>query len=207
MKTKICIVDIGTGNVSSVANTLKYMKYDFKISLKKNDLNDSSHIILPGVGSYKNFMNKLIEKDVIQILTKNVIGNGKPFLGICVGMQILSDYGYEFKKTKGLSWIPGNVKLMKVKKNLLPHIGWNNINIKQLNHPLLSGLDEKSNFYFVNSYQFEPKNNKNIIATSNYEKDFCSIIFNENIFGTQFHPEKSQKAGLKFINNFVNLKC
>jgi glutamine amidotransferase len=207
MKKKICIIDLGTGNVASVANTLKHMNHEFKISINKIDLNNSSHIILPGVGSYKNFMKKINTKNIINILKENVIHKGKPFLGICVGMQVLSEYGFEFEKTKGLSWIPGNVKKIKVKNKLLPHIGWNSIDIKKSNHPLFYNLNYKSNFYFVNSYQFQPKNKENILATTMYEKEFCSIISKNNIFGTQFHPEKSQKVGLQFINNFINLKC
>jgi glutamine amidotransferase len=207
MKKKICIIDLGTGNVASVANTLKHMNHEFKISINKIDLNNSSHIILPGVGSYKNFMKKINTKNIINILKENVIHKGKPFLGICVGMQVLSEYGFEFEKTKGLSWIRGNVKKIKVKNKLLPHIGWNSIDIKKSNHPLFYNLNDKSNFYFVNSYQFQPKNKENILATTMYEKEFCSIISKNNIFGTQFHPEKSQKVGLQFINNFINLKC
>lgn len=207
MKKKICIIDLKTGNVASIANALKYMNYDFKISINKIDINNSSHIILPGVGSYKNFMKKINEKNIIGILEKNIIKKGKLFLGICVGMQVLSEYGYEFKKTKGLSWIPGNVKKIKVKNSPLPHIGWNDINIKKIKHPIFYNLNDKSNFYFVNSYQFQPKNKENILATTIYEKEFCSIISKNNIFGTQFHPEKSQKVGLQFIKNFINLKC
>lgn len=207
MKKKICIIDLQTGNVASIANTLKYMNYDFKISINKIDINNSSHIILPGVGSYKNFMKKINEKNIIGILENNIIKKGKLFLGICVGMQVLSEYGYEFEKTKGLSWISGNVKKIKVKNNLLPHIGWNDINIKKINHPIFFNLNDKSNFYFVNSYQFQPKKKENILATTIYENEFCSIISKNNIFGTQFHPEKSQKVGLQFIKNFINLKC
>lgn len=181
MKKKICIIDLQTGNVASIANTLKYMNYDFKISINKIDINNSSHIILPGVGSYKNFMKKINEKNIIGILENNIIKKGKLFLGICVGMQVLSEYGYEFEKTKGLSWISGNVKKIKVKNNLLPHIGWNDINIKKINHPIFFNLNDKSNFYFVNSYQFQPKKKK-IFLLQQYMKMSFVLSFRKIIY-------------------------
>ena len=117
-------------------------------------------------------------------------------------MQILSSYGYEFEKFKGLNWIPG--KVCKIDNHKLPHIGWNDIQIKK-NSVLLNNLDVDYNFYFVNSFQFIPDNKENVISITNYQQDFCSIIQRENIFGVQFHPEKSQKAGQLLIKNFLDL--
>lgn len=201
-KYNICILNYGSGNITSIYNAIKFLGYRCKVSNNKTDIKNSSHLILPGVGSYSNVMSKInknLPYDIIQNVTLN---KKKPFLGICVGMQILSDFGYEFTKTKGLGWISGEVKKINVKNKRLPHIGWNKIEL-QKTIPLMKGLD-KNYFYFVHSYIFRPKYKKNIISYSSYEKKFVSIISNENIYGIQFHPEKSQVNGLQFLYNFVN---
>ena len=198
---KVCIFDYGSGNVASVFNVIKFLGYDCKITNDLDYIKNSSHIILPGVGSYSAAMKKIKKKISIIDLEHEVIKKKKPFLGICVGMQILSSYGYEFEKFKGLNWIPG--KVCKIDNHKLPHIGWNDIQIKK-NSVLLNNLDVDYNFYFVNSFQFIPDDKDNIISTTNYQQDFCSIIQRENIFGVQFHPEKSQKAGQLLIKNFLN---
>ncbi len=202
MKKKICILDYGSGNVASVYNMINFLGFECKITNENDYLEKSSHIILPGVGSYSAAMKKIKKKIFLKNLEKQVLKNNKPFLGICVGMQILSTKGYEFEICDGFGWIPGTVRKIKNKK--LPHIGWNNINLKN-NSPLLKDLDMDQNFYFVNSYQFVPRNNEDVVSTTNYEEDFCSIIQKNNIFGVQFHPEKSQKAGQLLIKNFINL--
>ena len=202
MKKKICILDYGSGNVASVYNMINFLGFECKITNENDYLEKSSHIILPGVGSYSAAMKKIKKKIFLKNLEKQVLKNNKPFLGICVGMQILSTTGYEFEICDGFGWIPGTVRKIKNKK--LPHIGWNNINLKN-NSPLLKDLDMDQNFYFVNSYQFVPRNNEDVVSTTNYEEDFCSIIQKNNIFGVQFHPEKSQKAGQLLIKNFINL--
>ncbi len=199
---KVCIIDYGSGNVASVFNVIKFLGYDCKITNDLDYIKNSSHIILPGVGSYSAAMKKIKKKISIIDLEHEVLKKKKPFLGICVGMQILSSYGYEFEKFKGLDWIPG--KVCKIDSHKLPHIGWNNIQIKKKS-VLLNNLDADYNFYFVNSFQFIPDDKEDIISITNYQQDFCSIIQRENIFGVQFHPEKSQKAGQLLIKNFLDL--
>ena len=199
----VSILNFGSGNLKSVYNLISYLGYDCKITIDKNYINASTHIILPGVGSYSGLMSK-IKKNDLDLLSEQVHIKKKPFLGICVGMQILSTSGNEFIESKGLNWIDGNVE--KIENDKLPHVGWNNILIKK-NSVLTKNLDDESNFYFLNSYHFKPKDTKHIIAETSYKQSFCSIVEKENIFGVQFHPEKSQKAGQLLLNNFLNIRC
>lgn len=199
---KICILDYGSGNSMSVYNAIKFLKYKVTLSNKVDDIKKSTHLILPGVGSFKKTMEKIKKKLPLKIITEQVLNQKKPILGICVGMQVLSNYGYEFEKYTGLGWIPGEVKILKKKPNKIPHVGWNNLDIKKENK-ILNGIDSKDNLYFVHSYKFNTKNKENILCTSNYNEDFCSIIYHKNIYGFQFHPEKSQISGLKLLKNFV----
>lgn len=197
----IAILNFGSGNLNSVYNIIDYLGYDCKITSDKSYINASTHIILPGVGSYSGVMKK-IEKNDIDLLNEQVHIKKKPFLGICIGMQILSTVGDEFGKQKGLNWIEGNVT--KIESDILPHVGWNNILIKK-NSNLTKNLDDESSFYFVNSFHFKPKNTDYIIAETFYGHSFCSITEKGNIFGVQFHPEKSQKAGQLLLNNFLTI--
>ncbi len=197
----ICILDYGSGNVMSVLNAFLSLGYNATISNQNNIIINSSHIVLPGVGSYGSSMEKLKKKLDISIIQKQVHEIKKPFLGICVGMQLLSDFGNEFKNTKGLGWIQGHVDKINTKKKL-PHIGWNKIKILK-NSKLLDKINDKMYFYFVHSYRYNCKNEKNIIANTEYDSFFPSIINLKNIFGVQFHPEKSQKAGLLLLKNFI----
>lgn len=199
---KICILDYGSGNSMSVYNAIKFLNYKVTLSSKINDIKTSSHLILPGVGSFKKTMEKIKKKLPLKVITDQVLNKKKPILGICVGMQILSSYGYEFEKYAGLGWIPGEVKILKNKPNKIPHVGWNNLNIMK-KHKILNNLDGRDNLYFVHSYKFNAKNKQNKLCTTNYNEDFCSIIYHENIYGFQFHPEKSQISGLKLLKNFI----
>lgn len=194
---KICLIDVGSGNIGSLSNMLNYLKIKHVISNNSEDINNSSHYILPGVGSFKNVMENLSKKISIKNLEKNVFKKQKPILGICVGMQIFAKFGYEDEKTKGLNWIDGEVK--KLNNKMLPHMGWNNVKLKFNNKFFQSENDE---FYFVHSYHFLPKKKKNLLGITNYGVEFCSSIIQENIIGVQFHPEKSQTAGLNLIKNF-----
>ena len=201
-KYNICILNYGSGNITSIYNAIKFLGYPCKVSNIKSDIKNSTHLILPGVGSYSNAMNKIQKNLPNEIIQNEVLNKKKPFLGICVGMQILSDFGYEFTKTKGLGWIAGEVKKINLKKYRLPHIGWNKI-VLEKKIPIMKDLNENY-FYFVHSYEFKPKYKKNIISYSQYEKKFVSIVSFENIYGIQFHPEKSQVNGLQFLYNFIN---
>ena len=198
----VCILDYGSGNVKSVFNLLETFNVKTIISNKAVDFEKASHFILPGVGSFGAAMEKINANIPLEELKKDVFVNKKPFLGICVGMQVLADFGNEFGRHKGLGWISGEVK--KLETDLpLPHMGWNNTNIIQ-NSPLVAGINEKADFYFVHSYAFFPTDQKEVTARTTYGENFASIIQKDNIFGVQFHPEKSQSAGRILISNFLN---
>ena len=201
---KVCIINTESGNQRSVYNAIKDLNYSIKISNDKKDLEESTHLILPGVGAYKNLMSKINKQKLIEVLFDQIMIKKKPFLGICVGMQILSSFGYEFEENPGLNFIKGQVVKLGTKSLRLPHVGWNNLKIKK-NSDLFNGLEDETYFYFVHSYVFEVENDKDILSVTNYDKDFVSSVQKENIFGVQFHPEKSQKSGLLFLKNFINL--
>jgi len=200
---KICILDYGSGNVGSISNLLKYLKYDSVISNNIEEIKNASHVILPGVGSFGSSMSKINEKIPINILKHEIVQKGKPFLGICVGMQVLTESGFENGNYKGLGWIKGTVRKLEAKNLPLPHIGWNNIRVS-INNLLTKNLEDIDDFYFVHSYHCEI-DNKYIISNTTYGQTFCSMLNYNNIYGVQFHPEKSQKAGLKIIKNFINI--
>ncbi|OGG87253.1 imidazole glycerol phosphate synthase, glutamine amidotransferase subunit [Candidatus Kuenenbacteria bacterium RIFCSPHIGHO2_02_FULL_39_13] len=205
MDKKICILDYGSGNVKSVFNIVGSIVQNTVISNKADDIRTASHIILPGVGSFGAAMEKIRHKIPLDILTKEVLSKKKPFLGICVGMQVLAAKGFEFGDHPGLGWISGVVDKLDSGQLPLPHIGWNNIDIIN-SHPLLQGLNNNQDFYFVHSYVFQTSNQENIIATTQYGQRFNSIISKENISGVQFHPEKSQKAGKLLLSNFFQMR-
>ena len=199
----VCILDYGSGNVSSVFNLVDYLGYKVKISNKEKDLINSSHIILPGVGSFGGSMKKINSKIPTDLLKEQLFLKHKPFLGICVGMQVLSERGYEFGENDGLSIIKGSVEKLDCKNFPVPHIGWNEIKIQKQSE-LFKNMHEINDFYFVHSFEFKASDTNNIISTTNYGNDFVSAVQKENIFGVQFHPEKSQKAGQLLIKNFLN---
>ncbi len=203
MKCKICIADYGCGNTKSIFNAIKYLGYKTIISGKNKDISESSHLILPGVGSFSNAVDKIKSNLDLKFIKKNIFEDNKPILGICVGMQALGTYGFEFKKCKGLDWIEGKVTRMKNNPNILPQIGWNNLNIISKNNKLFDNIDERDFFYFVHSFKFNPKNKKEILANTKYNEIFSSVILKKNIIGVQFHPEKSQISGLKLLKNFI----
>jgi len=203
MKKKICILDYGSGNVTSVYNALKKLGFFVKISNKKHNIRDASHLILPGVGSFEQAMKKINATLPVEFIENQVFNKLKPFLGICVGMQVLAEKGYENKETKGLNWIKGHVDLLKVKKLPLPHVGWNNLSKKKY-FKILENYNEEEDMYFVHSYVFRCKNSKNVVATCRYGEEFSAIIQDENILGFQFHPEKSQNVGMNLLKNFIN---
>ena len=199
---KVCILDYGSGNVGSVYNLLNRLNYKVKISNDSNDIKNATHLILPGVGAFKESIEKIKMNIPIDLLNNEIKVKKKFFLGICVGMQVLADKGFEFGENDGLGWIKGTVKKLKAK--VLPHIGWNNIQIKKKS-PIFSNLEDFKDFYFVNSYVFNVTDKNLIISETKYEEVFCSAVQKDNIFGVQFHPEKSQKAGMKLLENFVKI--
>ena len=199
---KVCILDYGSGNVASVYNLINRLGYDINISNKPTDIKKSSHLILPGVGAFGSSIKKIKSNISIDLLHDEVQVKKKPFLGICVGMQVLAEKGLEFGEHDGLGWIEGVVEKLSAK--VLPHVGWNNIEIKK-NSSIFKNIKNASDFYFVNSYALKVKDSNFIIAETTYENKFCSAVQKENIFGVQFHPEKSQKMGQLIIDNFLKI--
>ena len=207
---KVTIVDYSSGNISSVINSFKEVAQNKAIIEVTSDLNkikSSDKIVLPGQGSFKSCVDALNKiSGLNDTLNEFVIVNKKPLLGICVGLQMFADVGYEETETKGLGWISGKVSKIDNQngKFKLPHIGWNQINILK-DSKIFKQVENNSHMYFVHSYEFLPKDNKVISATTDYSTKVVCSVEKENIFGTQFHPEKSDKTGLKIINNFINL--
>ena len=211
MNKNVAIIDYGLGNILSaqqsflkVANE-NNLKANVIITNKPADIAESTHIVLPGQGAFESCMKGLSSiPRMINELTKSVIINKIPFLGICVGMQLLANISYENGEHKGLGWIEGQIKKLSVNNLKLPHTGWNEVKIINDNNKLIEGK-KLNDYYFVHSYFFDSKHNKNIIGTTNYGKDFTSFVSKENIYGVQFHPEKSSKQGLELIKNFLKL--
>lgn len=200
----ICILDYGSGNVGSVYNVIKFLGHTAVISNKSEDIINSSHLILPGVGAFPSSMKKILSSIPIDILEDEVLKKGKPFLGICVGMQVLATKGFEKNECKGLGWIDGKVEKIDSAKLALPHIGWNNIEFIR-DSSLSNSFNDIKDFYFVHSYCFNEENCQNSVAKVTYGTEFNAIIQRDNIFGFQFHPEKSQRAGQLILNNFLKI--
>ena len=206
---KIAIINYGYGNLHSVNQAFKKANNDFDLNAEievtnnPNEINKADKIVLPGVGSFTDCLNAIRSIDgIYESLQEQVINKKKYFMGICVGMQLLADIGYENKKNDGFGWVSGTVEKMKVPLDFkIPHMGWNTIQFK--NNDLFKDIDENSDFYFVHSYEFKTVD-ENILATTNYASKVTAAIKKDNIFGTQFHPEKSHKNGQKLIKNFIN---
>ena len=203
---KIVIIDLEIGNVGSVKRAFENFGLNSKIEKKLSNIDQITHLVLPGVGSYDLGMKKInknkIKESIIELATVHKI----PILGICLGMQLLATVGFENnKKTYGLNLIPGRVEKIKILgNNKLPHIGWNEVKYKKENI-LFNNIPSSSNFYFVHSYKFIAENSEVEIAKTKYCESFCSAINHKNLYGVQFHPEKSLDAGLQIIKNFSNL--
>ena len=207
---KVTIVDYSSGNISSVINSFKEVaqnKATIEVTSDLNKIKSSDKIVLPGQGSFKSCVDALNKINGLNdSLNKFVMEDKKPLLGICVGLQMFADVGYEETETKGLGWISGKVSKIDNQngKFKLPHIGWNQINILK-DSKIFKQVENNSHMYFVHSDEFMPTDNNVISATTDYSTKVVCSVEKENIFGTQFHPEKSDKTGLKIINNFINL--
>jgi glutamine amidotransferase len=201
----IVIIDYNINNVISIYNTVKKIERNVLITNNTEDIQKATKIILPGVGTYSEGMKNLNKLNLVEIIRKRVLNDKIPVLGICLGMQLLSTFGTEISKTKGLNLIEGDVILLKENNNFcLPHVGWNEIEI--LNEDkILKNISNRKDVYFVHSYHFLPKNKNNILSVTTYNENFVSIINKDNIYGFQFHPEKSGKIGMKLLRNFVEL--
>jgi imidazole glycerol-phosphate synthase subunit HisH len=206
----VAIVDYNSGNISSVINSFKEVvkdKINIIVTSDLNKIKSSDKIVLPGQGSFKSCVDALNGIDgLTETLNEFAINNKKPILGICVGLQMFADTGFEEIETKGLGWISGKVSKIDNQNNKykLPHIGWNEINIVK-ESKIFKDIKNNSHMYFVHSYEFIPDDKNVIFATTNYSSKIVCSVEKENIFGTQFHPEKSDKNGLKIISNFINI--
>ena len=207
---KVTIVDYNSGNISSVINSFKEVakdKVNIEVTADLNKINSSDKVVLPGQGSFKSCVDALNKiNGLTEALSEFAINNKKPLLGICVGLQMFADIGYEETETKGLGWISRKVSKVDNQngKYKLPHIGWNQINIVKQSK-IFENIENNSHMYFVHSYEFIPEDKNVISATTDYSTNIVCSVEKENIFGTQFHPEKSDKLGLKIIDNFINI--
>ena len=206
----VTIVDYNSGNISSVINSFTEVAkgtVNLEVTSDLNKIKSSDKVVLPGQGSFKSCIDALNSiNGLTDTLNEFVINKKKPLFGICVGLQMFADVGYEETETKGLGWIPGKVSKIDNKngKYKLPHIGWNQINIVK-DSKIFKNIENNSHMYFVHSYEFIPEDKNVISATTDYSSNIVCSVEKENIFGTQFHPEKSDKLGLKIINNFLSL--
>lgn len=201
----ITIIDYDMGNVSSVYNALKALGCEVQVSRKSEDIKNGHQIILPGVGAFAEGMKNLSSLGLIEPLHEEVMVKKKPFLGICLGMQLLAEDGYEGGYHEGLGWLPATVKRLDIQNgNLrLPHMGWDDVSVKP-DSLLFGDIKGDFNFYFVHSYHLVCDDPATIEATCDYGVTFTATIRKDNIFATQFHPEKSHKNGLQLLRNFVN---
>ena len=206
----VTIVDYNSGNISSVINSFTEVAKDkvkLEVTSNLNKIKSTDKVVLPGQGSFKSCIEALNGiNGLTDTLNEFAINNKKPLLGICVGLQMFADVGYEETTTKGLGWISGKVSKIDNQngKYKLPHIGWNQINIVK-EGKIFKNIQNNSHMYFVHSYEFIPEDETVISSTTDYSTKIVCSIEKENLFGTQFHPEKSDKMGLKIIENFVSL--
>lgn len=198
------IIDYGMGNLLSVQRAFEKCGSDAVIIDNPLELREAGHIVLPGVGAFPDAMENLKKGGWIPELNRAVRMKDTPILGICLGMQLLAERGYEVRECEGLGYIPGEIVCFEqtAEKERIPHVGWNEIEIKA-DIPLFNGIKDGTDYYFVHSYQFRTRSEENIAAVTPYCGVFVSAVSNSNIVGTQFHPEKSQKAGFKLIKNFL----
>ena len=205
----IAIVDYNSGNISSVINSFQEAardKVNIEVTSDLNKIKTSDKVVLPGQGSFKSCVEALNNiNGLVDTLNEFVIDHKKPLLGICVGLQMFADIGYEEIETRGLGWIPGKVSKIDNQngKYKLPHIGWNQIDILKKSK-IFKDIENNSHMYFVHSYEFIPEDKNVILATTNYSSKIVCAVEKENIIGTQFHPEKSDKLGLQIIKSFIN---
>jgi glutamine amidotransferase len=204
MSARVCILDYGAGNVGSVRNALEPLAQSVKVSNAPADVADASHVILPGVGAFGASMARIRERFDLGRLDRDVRRAGKPFLGICVGLQVLAERGHEFGVAEGLGWLPGEVRRVESGDLPLPHVGWNSI-ASAAAHPLLRRFPAAPDFYFLHSYRWSGGAASDTVATCAYGETFPCVLARDNVMGVQFHPEKSQKAGRVLLENFLAL--
>lgn len=203
----ITIIDYGSGNIKAIANIYEKLKVQYTIASTPEEVVGAKKIFLPGVGAFDETISKLDSTGFRAVLDREVLENKVPIIGICVGMQILADSSEE-GACRGLGYIKGKVKKIDTNtilhKPKLPHLGWNSIEIAK-NNELLRDIDPVFGFYFLHSYYFDCEDQNNVLATTNYGTTFASAVHRENVFGIQFHPEKSHHNGVKLLHNFAKI--
>ena len=198
----IGIIDYGMGNIGSVAKAFDYLGIKAKVGESPGDLRGTHAIVLPGVGAFRDAMKNLRERGFIEFLQEEVIEKKKPYLGICLGLQLIFEISEEFGETEGFGWIPGRVVRFELPDEYkIPHMGWNQIWLKG-EHPVFDRIESGNYFYFVHSFYAKPSVDDFTFATTDYGVDFTSVVIKENIIAVQFHPEKSGRLGLRILNNF-----
>lgn len=203
----IGLINYGSGNIHAISNMYKRLNIPHYFINEISELDKADKLILPGVGDFDETMLLLAKMGMKGELDKYVLDKKIPILGVCVGMQILGESSEEGELC-GFGWIKGKIKKLDVsrikEKPFLPHMGWNSISIKK-NHPILNNLDTEDGFYFLHSYYFDCENDEDVLCTTNYGYEFPTAINHNNVFGTQFHPEKSHSNGIHIFKNFANL--
>jgi len=209
----LTVVDYGVGNLRSIAKSLEKassdngLNFSVKVSSDVGDVKKADKLVLPGQGSFKACRNGIKNiKGLDEELNESVLQKNKPIFGICVGMQLFATIGYEEEKTSGLNWITGDVVKLDLgsSKLKIPHIGWNELKVEN-SSPVFKDVNNKNHAYFIHSYEFIPKDKKTISVTTNYGKDVIAAVSYKNIYGSQFHPEKSQNTGTKILTNFLKI--
>jgi glutamine amidotransferase len=201
---KTIVIDYGMGNLASVKRALEECGADVQVSDNPTDLAGAERILLPGVGAFSDGMGNLISRDWPDAIRRAVENPRVALLGICLGMQLLADKGHESGDSHGLGLVPGKVhRMIASGAERLPHVGWNELHFTD-GGPLLFGIDDRTDFYFVHSYQFMPRRSEDVVAITPYCGGFASVVKRRNVFGTQFHPEKSSRAGFQILKNFLS---
>jgi glutamine amidotransferase len=202
----VAIIDYGMGNLDSVARAVEECRGKPLLTNKGEDLKKANYIILPGVGAFADGMQSISELGLDQAIKEEVLLKGIPFLGICLGMQLLATRGFEGGKVEGLDMIPGEVRRLEPDgpHTKIPHIGWNEV-IFENPHPLFREIPSGKDFYFVHSYHFACRDKESVLSYTPYCGRFVSGVWKENVLGVQFHPEKSLQVGLKLLSNFLSL--
>lgn len=201
---RVAVIDYGMGNIDSVVRALEICGATPSVTSQEEEIAQAAAVVLPGVGSFSDGMNQLRNKGLVEILDRQVLDKGVPFLGICLGMQLLATRGTEGGETPGLGWIPGTVRRLSPEGEgeRIPHVGWNEVRF-QGSEPLFTGIASGCDFYFTHSYHFIPESPAHVTARTPYCGHLVAAVRRGSIQGVQFHPEKSQKAGMRLLQNFL----
>lgn len=200
----IALIDYGSGNLRSAQKALAQVGADVRIVNRQEDVLGADAVVLPGVGAFGDCIRNLTQMNLVDAL-REFVASGRPFLGICVGLQMLFESGEESPGVAGLGIVLGTVPKFPAGSLKVPHMGWNPLRIRRADCPLLAGVAEGSHVYFVHSYYGQPRDPALVAATTEYGIEFASVIWRQNVYATQFHPEKSQEVGLRMLENFVRL--